>query len=887
MKSILFVLLAAVAAQAGEFSTGQAARLVIGQRTFTEALQGADQNLVGGVSGIAYAGDMLFVVDSNRVGAAPVNQRVLIFKNLSGTLPKPTDELFYTTPCPVCVGMADVVLGQQNFTTTNIALTQSGMRAPTGVASDGRVVAVADTDNNRVLIWSRIPTSNGVPADIVVGQPDFTHGSIPGGNVPTAKSMRGPQGVWIQNGKLFVADTQNHRVLIFNSIPTSNGVAADLVLGQKNLTSFVEPDLTKNSNDATATSMSSPVSVTSDGVRLYVADLGHNRVLIWNSIPTSNAAPADVALGQPDVTSSFANNSSKLCPSNGTDSTGAATYPRFCEATMNFPRFALSDGTRLFVADGGNDRVLVYNQVPTQNGAPADVIIGELGGGINQASDSTDSMRTPMSLAWDGTNLYVTDAFNVRVMVYTAAERNVPYSGVRNAASLEIFAVGSVTFTGTIKEADTVTVTIQGTDYKYTIVKDDTFDKVIDALVAQINGSNGGKGDPNALATPNHVTEALRLTARAPGSDGNAVTLATTVSTSAVITATTSGATLSGGQDAAKIAPGTLVSVLGDNLSDGTASAPANADTLPTELANTQVYFDGVRAPLTLVSPTMITAQVPFEFLDRTSISAYVRTRRSNGSISVSTPVAVTIVPQNPGIFADSGPDPRPAVVLHGSAQASGTVSVDGSVQAGDIGRVIIEDRTYSYTVVAGDTLATIRDHLIDLINQDPKVQAFAAGSFTRIRLRAKVPGPIGNGIKFSASNNDGGQLIMTALTSELCCANVGRVTADNPAVPGETIIVYATGLGISEPLSDQQSTGIKYTGPQTDPQAFVSSLAGGKTANVLLASLQTGAVGVYEVHLELNSDLPTDPFTQLTIAQDVYVSNIVTIPVVNPKPSQ
>ena len=45
------------------------------------------------------------------------------------------------------------------------------------------------------------------------------------------------------------------------------------------------------------------------------------------------------------------------------------------------------------------------------------------------------------------------------------------------------------------------------------------------------------------------------------------------------------------------------------------------------------------------------------------------------------------------------------------------------------------------------------------------------------------------------------------------------------------------------------------------------------------------GAVGVYEVQLELNSSMPTDPLTQLTIAQDVYVSNIVTFPVVNSNP--
>ena len=37
-------------------------------------------------------------------------------------------------------------------------------------------------------------------------------------------------------------------------------------------------------------------------------------------------------------------------------------------------------------------------------------------------------------------------------------------------------------------------------------------------------------------------------------------------------------------------------------------------------------------------------------------------------------------------------------------------------------------------------------------------------------------------------------------------------------------------------------------------PEAFVSALAGGKTANVLEATLTPGAVGVYEVQLELNS---------------------------------
>ena len=46
---------------------------------------------------------------------------------------------------------------------------------------------------------------------------------------------------------------------------------------------------------------------------------------------------------------------------------------------------------------------------------------------------------------------------------------------------------------------------------------------------------------------------------------------------------------------------------------------------------------------------------------------------------------------------------------------------------------------------------------------------------------------------------------------------------------------------------------------------------------------MKQGGVGVYELKLLLNPDIPTNAQTQLTIAQDIYVSNIVTFPVVNP----
>src|SRR5579871_456534 len=243
MKCISVFMVGAAAACAAGFTTGQAARLVVGQPTFTAQNTNSSDTVIGAASGLAYAADTLFVADSNRVGATPVNHRVLLFKNLSTMLPPPSAELVNNGPCPACVGEASVVLGQPDFTTTteNVPGTPNGLRLPTAVASDGVHLVVADTNHNRVLIWNSIPSFNDQPADVVVGQPDFTAQSVP--STPTAKSMRGPQGVWIQNGKLYVADTSNNRVLIYNRIPAANGAAADVVLGQPNFSSAYEPDL--------------------------------------------------------------------------------------------------------------------------------------------------------------------------------------------------------------------------------------------------------------------------------------------------------------------------------------------------------------------------------------------------------------------------------------------------------------------------------------------------------------------------------------------------------------------------------------------------------------------------------------------------------------------
>ncbi len=475
--------------------TQQGARLVVGQPSFTRQAPISSRETIGGVAGVAFGGDILVIADGNRVGSQPVNNRVLIYRNVSSFVPPPDAELDQNGSCPACVGLADVVLGQPDFDTF-VPGVMTGMQNPTGVATDGVRIAVADTDNNRVLLWNSIPTQNGTLPDVVLGQ-DGPDSNSPG---TSNKTMRGPQGVWFDGGRLFIADTQNSRVLIYNSIPASSGATADVVLGQPDFDTRPEPDLTQSNVSASATSMLDPVSVTVGNGKMFVTDLGFNRVLIFNSVPTSNAAPADIVIGQPDMESEslLANNSAELCPQpeepptedddpdDDTADDDTPPPPIRCDKTLSFPRFALSDGKSLFVSDGGNDRILIFNEIPTENGAAADVVLGQADFETLLESDGAGSVRAPQALAHDGTNLYVADPFARRVLLFTPGEDQIAQDGLRNSASFAIRAFGFARFERNADEGQELGVTINDTEYLYTAEAGDPASLVRDNIMAQI-----------------------------------------------------------------------------------------------------------------------------------------------------------------------------------------------------------------------------------------------------------------------------------------------------------------------------------------------------------------------------------------------------------------
>ena len=485
---LLLGVFSATLAAASGWSNGQGARLIIGQPSPTRQDPVPSQTVLGAVGGVAIAADRLFVADGNRVGAVSISNRALIYDNLSGFIPEPDDELPQGGPCPICVGVADVVLGQEDFDSIGPGL-QDGFQNASDIASDGVRVAVADTNNNRVLIWNSIPTLNGTPPDVVVGQKDFME-LLPG---TSRETYRGPQAVWIDGGRLFVADTGNSRVLIYNSIPSSNGAGADVVVGQPDFDTRPEPDLTQSNVQPTASGMLNPVSVTVSNGRMLVTDLGFNRVLIFNTVPTQDTASADVVVGQPDMKSNLINNSAALCdplpqePPEEGEEEPEPTFPTRCAATLSFPRFALSDGQQLFVADGGNDRVLIFNEMPTTNGVRADTVLGQPDFESLVESDGASNLRAPSSLAYDGENLYVTDPFTRRILVFTAAEDLIMEDGLRNGASFSVHATAEVIFRRLGGADQEIKVIVEGREYAFTAEEGESPQTVRDDIAAQIN----------------------------------------------------------------------------------------------------------------------------------------------------------------------------------------------------------------------------------------------------------------------------------------------------------------------------------------------------------------------------------------------------------------
>jgi hypothetical protein len=323
---------------------------------------------------------------------------------------------------------------------------------------------VADTGQNRVFIWNALPTSEHQSADVVLGQPEKEDTGRNAGGAVSARSLMYPSGLWSDGRRLIVCDAWNHRVLIWNELPTQDGQAADVVIGQPDL-SRNEPNVAGIGAAPTDRSLHWPYGVDSDGERLFVADTGNRRVLLFDRIPTENYAAADRVLGQADFTQREYDPNYAIWPysvkigprgelaitdtqyyrtllyppgsyANGLrvkpviigqtepDQNGQNQYRWSPEAfTLNWCYDSCFYAGGLFVADTGNSRVLYFRELPTKNNQAADAVLGQADFKLgienrNSIHAIPESFYWPFHLAIEDGVLAVADTGNHRIVLY-------------------------------------------------------------------------------------------------------------------------------------------------------------------------------------------------------------------------------------------------------------------------------------------------------------------------------------------------------------------------------------------------------------------------------------------------------------------------------------
>jgi hypothetical protein len=301
---------------------------------------------------------------------------------------------------------ADWVIGQPDFFSEGRnGKTDPGpatFNVPTGITAYQEGLVVADAWNHRVLLWRRVPTASHCPPDLVLGQENFEHVEMnQGRSAPSADTLYWPYGVAGWGDTLAVADTGNRRVLIWLAPPQDNGQPADLVLGQFD---FDRRD--ENAGGAPSPmSMRWPHAITRWGDELCVADAGNNRIMIWNRIPAKPGAECAWILGQTDAA--------------GVDHNGGRYWPH--AGSLNMPYGVASVGDWLIVADTANSRLVGWHRHDLATGAQARALAGqptfEMKGDNQWMFPSRDTLCWPYGLSICEGLLAIADSGNNRVMI--------------------------------------------------------------------------------------------------------------------------------------------------------------------------------------------------------------------------------------------------------------------------------------------------------------------------------------------------------------------------------------------------------------------------------------------------------------------------------------
>ncbi len=363
----------------GFFKSGQEADILLSGIDFNEA---GGSLLFNHQTGIATDGTHLVVTDRN-------NNRVLIWNEL----PEGNEE-------------PDIVLGQKDFETNAPGNELDELNWPIAVSTDGTHLVIADTYNDRILVWNSWPTENAQAADFAI----------------ESSNIKWPWGVWTNGEKLIISSTRTAKILIWNEFPTEN----------------TEEDITLSSKD-----IGTPRNVMSDGTNLAVGD--HNAfsskhaTFFWTSFPTKDDQAYDFYIENPKMIGeeqgsqtgaeifggTFTDDGSFIAIAN----TGLFLWNEFPKDEEDAPDITFAsfdfdggDGSSIAIADekmyvsiSNGNRIVVYNEIPTDDKEP-DFAVGAPD--IYTNTYASNYFITNPVPASDGEHLFVTSDYEGTLSVW-------------------------------------------------------------------------------------------------------------------------------------------------------------------------------------------------------------------------------------------------------------------------------------------------------------------------------------------------------------------------------------------------------------------------------------------------------------------------------------
>jgi uncharacterized protein (TIGR03437 family) len=336
------------------------------------------------------------------------------------------------------------VIGQSDVTSFRA---WGGSATPTGTgfsfpvsaapAANGNELYVGDTGSHRILRLSGAPSFR-TPLQ-VFGQDTFEQAApnliegrefhfFAGFSTVTGSSARfgNGTGVAFDGDRLYVADTQNHRILGFRDARRlQNGAPADLVIGQDDLRKNLINAPSGNANTPTDISLFLPAGVAVDANGdLYVADSGNSRVLRFPrpfDQPPGTRHRANLVIGQTGFTVKI------------TDATARNMARPFGIAFTG-------DGS-LLVSDAVHNRVLFFPRPPGGDftlGQNATIVFGQPDFISSATGAQNQRLFSPRGIAVDTDDrLYVADTGRARIAIFDRA----PAAGVDPPV---VFSIGSL-----------------------------------------------------------------------------------------------------------------------------------------------------------------------------------------------------------------------------------------------------------------------------------------------------------------------------------------------------------------------------------------------------------------------------------------------------------